>query len=285
VLLVDTGRQRNRCSLAMHGYLTRDGIPPQDFLGYARQELTVYETVTLRSVAATGAEQVTDGFLVTFSDGTTAEAPTLLVATGVVDELPDIEGIGEFYGRSVHHCPYCDGWEHRDEPIAVYGHGEHAANYALGMMQWSRDVVLCTGGPAQLPADARASLDRWGIPVHEEAIVRLEGADGRLERIILKHGAPLERTALFFCTDQRQGSSFAAHFGTQFTREGAVKTGKAERTSIPGFYVAGDASKDAQLVIVAAAEGAEAAIAINTELTRRDLAIGPRAGEAAATER
>src|SRR5690606_3443105 len=126
--------------------------------------------------------------------------------------------------------------------------------------------------------------DEWEVPVHEAEIVRLEGTDGRLERIILKEGGPLERKALFFCTDQRQGSSFAAHFGTPFTPEGAVATGKAERTSVPGFYVAGDASKDAQLVIVAAAEGAEAAISINTELTRRDLALGLPAARAAAAE-
>ena len=115
-------------------------------------------------------------------------------------------------------------------------------------------------------------LERHGIVVHTGKVVRLEGTDGRLERIVFDEGEPLERSALFFCTAQRQGSGFAAHFGARFTPHGAVKTGTAESTAIPGLYVAGDASKDAQLVIVAAAEGAEAAIAINTELTKRDLA-------------
>ncbi|HEU4828286.1 MAG TPA: NAD(P)/FAD-dependent oxidoreductase [Gemmatimonadales bacterium] len=272
VLLVDAGRQRNRRSASMHGYLTRDGIAPSGFLDLARRELRAYPSIELRQVQAVEADQAGDGFSLRLSDGSVAFGRTLLVATGVVDDVPVIDGIESLYGRSVHHCPYCDGWEHLDEPIAVYGCGEHVAKYALGLTTWSRDIVLCTDGPHHFPAELLGQLERHGIVVHTGKVVRLEGTDGRLERIVFDEGEPLERSALFFCTAQRQGSGFAAHFGARFTPHGAVKTGTAESTAIPGLYVAGDASKDAQLVIVAAAEGAEAAIAINTELTKRDLA-------------
>ena len=256
----------------MHGYLTRDGIAPAGFLDLARRELAAYPSVELRNVEAVEADQADDGFSVRLADGTEARSRTLLICTGVVDDIPVIDGIEALYGRSVHHCPDCDGWEHRDEPIAVFGCGEHAAKYALGMTTWTADIVLCTDGPHHYDDDLVAELDRHAIGIRVEKVVRLEGREGRLERIVFDDGEPLARKALFFCTGQRQGSGFAAHFGARFTPHGAVKTRTAERTAIPGLYVAGDASKDAQLVIVAAAEGAEAAIAINTELTRRDLA-------------
>jgi thioredoxin reductase len=276
VLVVDAGEPRNRRSAAMHGYLTRDGIAPAGFLDLARRELAAYPSVEVRQVAAVEAEQIGedggDGFAVRLDDGIRVAARTLLVATGVVDDVPVIDGIETLYGRSVHHCPYCDGWEHLDEPIAVYGCGESAAKYALGMITWSRDIVLCTDGPHHYSSELLADLARHRIAIRSERVVRLEGRDGRLERIVFAEGEPLPRAAMFFCTGQRQGSGFAAQFGARFTPHGAVKTGTAESTAIPGLFVAGDASKDAQLVIVAAAEGAEAAIAINTELTKRDLA-------------
>lgn len=272
VLVLDAGSQRNRHSNAMHGYLTRDGIAPAAFLDVARRELSAYPSVELRNIEAVSADQADDGFSVRLADGTEAVGRTLLICTGVVDDVPVIDGIEELYGQSVHHCPYCDGWEHRDEPIAVFGCGEHVGKYALGMLSWSRDVVICSDGPHHYPDELLAELAGHGITIREEKVVRLDGRDGRLERIIFADAEPLERTALFFCTGQRQGSGFAAHFGARFTPNGTVRTGKAESTPIPGLYVAGDASKDAQLVIVAAAEGAQAAIAINTELSRRDLA-------------
>ena len=269
---MDAGEQRNLRSVAMHGYLTRDGVAPAAFLDLARRELERYPTVELRNGKAVEAGRAADGFFACLEDGERAEGRTLLIATGVVDDVPAIEGIEPLYGRSVHHCPYCDGWEHRDEPIAVYGSGEHAARFALGMLTWTADIVLLTDGPHHYPEALLEKLARHGIAVRTDRVRRLEGRDGALERIHFGDGPPLERRALFFSTGQRQGSGFAAQFGARFTRDGAVATGKAEKTSVPGLFVAGDASKDAQLVIVAAAEGAEAAIAINTELARLDLA-------------
>jgi thioredoxin reductase len=182
-----------------------------------------------------------------------------------------IDGIQRFYGRSVHHCPYCDGWEHRDQPIAVYGCDEAAARYALAMTVWSEDVVLCTSGFPAFAPELAGELAARGIAIYPEKIVRLEGEGDRLQRIVLDGGSVLPRTALFFSTGQRQRSGLAAKLGCHFTEAGAVATGDSEATDVPGLFVAGDASRDAQLVIVAAAEGALAAVAINTLLTRQDL--------------
>ena len=271
VLVLDAGTPRNHCSVSMHGYLTRDGIAPAAFLRAAREELEPYRSVELRDAEVIDAEAAATGFRVRPADGNWLEATTLLLATGVVDDIPSIDGIGRFYGRTVHHCPYCDGWEHRERPIAVYGCNDVAAKYALAMLAWSRDVVFCTNGYPGVTPELGAELAAHGIPVYPQKIVRLEGDGDRLARIVLDDDCVLERTALFFCTGQRQRSGLAAKLGCRFTEAGAVATGDSEATDVPGLFVAGDASRDAQLVIVAAAEGALAAVAINTLLTRRDL--------------
>lgn len=271
VLVLDAGTPRNHCSASMHGYLTRDGIPPADFLRTARAELEPYESVTLLDEEAVDAERVDGGFRVRTAGGETLEGSTLLLATGVVDDVPTIDGIERFYGRTVHHCPYCDGWEHRDRPIAVYGCDDVAAKYAMAMLAWSRDVIFCTNGYPGVTPELGAELGAHGIPVYPQKIVRLEGEGDRLARIVLDDGCVLDRAALFFCTGQRQRSGLPAKLGCHFTEAGAVATGDSEATDVPGLFVAGDASRDAQLVIVAAAEGALAAVAINTLLTRRDL--------------
>ena len=271
VLVLDAGTPRNHCSAGMHGYLTRDGIPPAEFLRVARDELEPYDGVVWRDAEAVDAEAVSGGFGVRTASGDRLETSTLLLATGVVDDIPAIDGIERFYGRTVHHCPYCDGWEHRDQPIAVYGCDDVAARYALAMTVWSRDVSFCTNGYPGVSPELGAELSAQGIPVYPQKIIRLEGAGDQLARIVLDDGCVLERAALFFSTGQRQRSGLAAMLGCRFTEAGAVATGDSEATDVPGLFVAGDASRDAQLVIVAAAEGALAAVAINTLLTRRDL--------------
>lgn len=270
VAVIDAGAPRNRWSRALHGYLSRDGTPPADFLKSARAELAQYTDVRCIAGTATDAVRIDGGFRVTLHDGVTMEGRTLLMATGVVDDIPDIDGLQPLYGVSVHHCPYCDGWEHRDAPIAVLGCGEAALKYVLAMTRWSRDLAWCTDGVAISPHERRR-LTRLRITVREERIRRLDGRNGQLERIVFQEGSSLPREALFFCTGQRQHSDLAERLGCRFNSKGTVETRNAEASGVPGVWVAGDASKDAQLVIVAAAEGAEAAVAINVELTRQDL--------------
>lgn len=272
VLVCDTGRPRNAASLALHGYLTRDGIPPPEFLAIGRRELEQYDTVQLTPVGATAAECTPGGrFKVTLEDGQTIISRKLLIATGVVDNLPEIDGIRELYGRSVFHCPYCDGWELRDQPLVVYGRGKSGAGLALELTGWSRDLVLCTDGPGEIEAESLAKLARNGIAIREERIASLEGRDGILERVVFRTGAPLARRAMFFTNGQAQRSELAMGLGCELNEKGTVPTGKYEQTHLPGLFVAGDASRAVQWVIVAASEGAEAAFAINTALIEEDL--------------
>lgn len=278
VLLCDTGRPRNAASHAMHGYLTRDGIAPAEFLAQARGELKPYETVEFLHAEVTGATCSAGGrFTVTLSTGARYVSRKLLLATGVIDRVPDVPGLADLYGRSVFHCPYCDGWEIRDEPWAVYGKADRAYGLALELTTWTDDIAICSDGPSDLDDRQRARLEALGIAIREDRILRLEGHEGILRHIVFERGDPLPRRALFFTEGQEQRSALASTLGCEFNEKGTVRTGKYETTHLPGLYVAGDASRAVQWVIVAAAEGAEAAFAINTDLLREDLEIRSQA--------
>lgn len=273
VLICDYGKPRNAASHALHGYLTRDGIDPHEFLAIGRREIERYDTVDRREVAVADAMcEDTGRFRVVLSDGSIVRSRKLLVATGVSDNLPDIDGIQEMYGRSVFHCPYCDGWEIRDQPMAIYGQGARGVGLSLELTAWSRDLVLCTDGYTEISADDRDRLARNRIRIREERVTALEGHQGMLQRIRFDSGETLARSAMFFTTGQFQRSELAVRLGCEINDKGTVRTGKYESTHLPGLYVAGDASRAVQWVIVAAAEGAEAAFAINTDLIREDLA-------------
>jgi thioredoxin reductase len=272
VLICDTGRPRNAASHALNGYLTRDGMHPQEFLAAGRRELERYDSVTLRAVQVTDATCRPDNrFAVVLASGETFVSRKLLIATGVRDNVPSIAGFAELYGRSVFHCPYCDGWEVRDRPLAVYGNGDRGLGLSLELTAWSRDLVLCTDGPSGIDRDGLDRLARNGIGVRESGVERLEAADGRLQHVVFADGERLARHALFFTTGQSQRSDLSIRLGCDVNEKGTVRTGKYETTHLPGLYVAGDASRAVQWVVVAAAEGAEAAFAINTDLIKEDL--------------
>lgn len=278
VLVCDGGAYRNAAAPAVWGFLTRDGTPPNALRRLARAELARYPGVAVRAVEVRAVERLADGgFAALLATGERCYARLLLLATGVVDELPPLEGVERFYGVSVHHCPYCDGWEERDKPIAIYGKGHDGAALTCELTGWSRDLALCTDGPTELAEHDRERLRRLGIPVREERIARLEGTDdGRLERIVFADGAALPRAALFFQTGQHHRADFARQLGCQFTPEGSVLTSEHESTCVPGVFVAGDASRREQYAIVAAGEGALAAMAMNAALLKADLAMEER---------
>lgn len=276
VVICDAGRPRNAAARHAHGFLTRDGMPPLDILALGRKEVLTYG-VEFRTAVVTNVRPGARRMTLTLQGGSRLAARKVLLATGVVDELPRLPGFDALYGTSIHHCPYCDGWENRDRPLAIYGRPEAASWLALSLLTWSRDLVVCTDG-RRLGANARARLADAGIPTRTERIIRLDGSRGRLERIVFARGPALERHALFFTTGQAQRSALAERLGCRFTKSGHVRCDRKGRTGVPHLFMAGDANGDTQFVVVAAAEGAKAAVAINKELQDED-----RASDAART--
>jgi thioredoxin reductase len=268
ILLCDSGGHRNSASQAIHGLLGHEGCSPSELLAIGSRELKSVKHV--RSEVSTIVPSK-GGFEFTHSDGGKGFTRKVLLATGLVDEVPDLEGIEALYGQSVHHCLYCDGFEHSGEPIAAYGAGDKGAGLALMITQWSPDVIVCTDGGGEVPPPMEQRLIERGINVFPNRIIRLEGVDGRLERIHFQNGETIDRSALFFTTGCHQKSDLSKRVGCRRDEKGGVITDPlTEETSVPGVYVAGDVSRDVLLVIVAAGEGAKAGVAINRALLRED---------------
>ncbi|HZU28727.1 MAG TPA: NAD(P)/FAD-dependent oxidoreductase [Bryobacteraceae bacterium] len=271
VLVCDAGAHRNAASDAMHGYLSRDGMNPRDFLAAAREELKPY-CVTYRAIEVKDAGKAEDGFRATLADGSEVRSRKLVLATGVADMLPEIEGLDRFYGKTIHHCPYCDGWEHRDQALAVYGRAKTGYLMSREMLTWSRNITLLTDGSCELTREQREELGRLNITTREDKIARLEGEGVRLAAVVFADGTRLPCDAMFFCTCEEQRCDLPQKLGCIFNRKGTVDTDRWERSNVPGVYVVGDASRDVQFVVVAAAEGAKAAQRINADLAEEDVA-------------
>jgi len=267
-VVCDSGRYRNKSSEALHCFMSRDGIPPAKLLDQAREQLRAYESVDLTHAEVRFIKRIGPAFGVG-TDDRIHTARTVLVATGVVDEIPDIQGMRELFGRSVHVCPYCDGWEHRNAPVAAFGKGSKGAGLALLLRQWTDDLVLCTHGPGDISPDDCRRLESAGIGLRRERIARLDSVDGRLTSILFADGTRLGRQALFFNTGQHPRSTLLEGLGCVYGPKG-IECDADGQTSVPGIYVAGDVSRDVQLAIIAAAEGARAALAINRALLVQD---------------
>lgn len=268
VLLCDTAQPRNARSVALHGYLTRDGTPPLELLRLGRAELDPYGIEQCRATV-TDLAHVDGGFEATLDSGTRIHARTALIASGVRDHLPDIPGLDECYGVTIHHCPYCDGWEERDKTIAVIGHGTSAAGLALSLRTWTSAVLLCTNGLSRMRASDGRRLADEGIPVHSASITRIEHEQQLVRAIVFTDGTTVPCDAIFFSAGQSPQCDLAVRLGCETTRRGVMRTGNLGQTRVPGLYVVGDASRDVQFAIVAAAEGAKAAVAINRALQER----------------
>ncbi|MBD2767132.1 NAD(P)/FAD-dependent oxidoreductase [Hymenobacter sp. BT664] len=276
VLVADGGLPRNEASPAVHGFFTRDGIAPAELLRLGHEQLRPYDSVEVqaleidriaqegRSFRATGVNTVTDAPI-------TIAARRVLLATGVADILPPLPGFRELWGRGVLHCPYCHGWEVRQQPLAVYGRGRTVTGLALLVSRWSADVVVLTDGPGYLTPNARRRLRRHKISIREERIARLVGTpDNELQCVEFIDGSQLPRTALFLHASQHQRSTLAVQLGARHTSKGAVRVDSAMQTTIPGLYAAGDTTPGTQQALLAAAAGSKAAIVINESLTREE---------------
>ena len=272
VLVCNSGQPRNHASSAVHCLLGREGIAPSELLRTGHLEIKGYSTVTVLTECVTAITPSGNQFIISCGGECTLVARKVLLSTGLVDKVPRLKGIEKLYGKSVHHCPYCDGFEHRDQPLAVYGLGDKGAGLALMMKQWSTDVVLLTDGHSQISPELEARLQRHKVPICSEKVAALEGTDdGALEFIRLQSGKALKRDALFFTTGCRQASELSASLGCARDEKGGILTDAVtEESSVRGVYVAGDASRDVLLVAVAIGEGAKAGVAINRALLQED---------------
>jgi thioredoxin reductase len=212
-LVVDAGSQSNRTAHGIGGLLAQDGRPPAAFYAAARDELGAYPTVELRSGEVVGGERRDGDFLLELADGSSAPARRVLLATGMDYRRPQLAGIAERWGRSVFHCPFCHGWEVRDEPLGVLDRGAAGVHRALLLRLWSDDVTLLADGPAELDAEDRARLDAAGVAVDERRVAGLRGPGSTLTAVAFADGGEHPCRGLLVPVTLHQRSTLAEQLG------------------------------------------------------------------------
>jgi thioredoxin reductase len=267
VAVVDAGMPRNAPAAHMQGFLSRDGISPADFLAAGRAEVTGYG-VQLVADRVTGVE---DGFAVRLAGGGVLSARRLLLATGVHDELPDVPGVRERWGRDLLHCPYCHGWEVRDEPLGVLGTVPGSVQHAQLVRQWSADVVFFAHTYG-LTATEAAQLEARGVQVVRGEVARLVVEDDRLVAVELVDGRVVARTAVFIRpSNVPHADGLPAGLDCALDAAGFVAVDGSGHTTAAGVWAAGNVVDPRAQVITSAGAGSAAAIAINADLVDDDV--------------
>ena len=267
VAVVDAGQPRNAPAARMHGFLSRDGMPPADLLAAGRAEVTAYgvEVIEDRVVG------ITTGFSIELADGQPLSARRILIATGSRDGLPDIPGVAERWGRDLLHCPYCHGWEVRDQPVAVLGTNAGSIPHALLVRQWSADVIFLAHTVEPTP-DELAQLRARGVHLVTGRVARLVIEADRLTGVEMVDGRVVSRNAVFvrpLNTPQRDGTLDA--LACDVDDAGFIVVDATGRTTADGVWAAGNAVDPRYQVITSAGDGSAAAIAINADLVREDV--------------
>ena len=268
VLVFDTGTYRNQYSHGMHNYLTRDDVLPTEFLKISVKEVYKYGVEIIRHKVTNAKKNDEGHFVVKDDTGKVYRSKKLLIATGLQDNVPDIPGFKELYGKSVFHCPYCDGWEVQDKEIGVYAKNKNGFELALSLKAWSNNITYYADGRNKLKPSEVEMLSLNEIPIISYPIERLEAKNDRLEAVVFKTGESRQCDALFFVNGFKQQCNLVETFGCNMSKKGVVLTNRFQQTNIEGLYVAGDASKDMHFVVVAASEGAKAGVIINKELKK-----------------
>lgn len=272
VLLFDDNQPRNAVTQESHSFLTRDGVKPAEFRNIAHQEISRYPSVEMRPIRITEVSKHEDLFELVASDGTVFSAKTVILATGLKETLPAIEGIHDFYGKSLFGCPYCDGWELKDQPLIVIAEPQYAFHSAKTISNWSRDLLICTNGQdALLTEEQKETLQRKEIQVVEDPITALVGKNGMLERVVFATQKEIAREGGFVTAQWTQASPFGTLLGCELNAMGGTVTDEFGRTTVKGVYAAGEAIIPSQL-IAAAAQGSTAAVGVNMDLIQSEFA-------------
>jgi thioredoxin reductase len=266
VAVVDAGHPRNAPAAEMHGFLSRDGIPPAQLIAAGRAEVAGYGGTLIDDTVTS----IRPGFRARLASGAEVSARRVLIAAGLRDEVPDIPGVRERWGKDVLHCPYCHGYEVRDQPIAVLGGNAEAIQHALLIRQWSADVALFQHSDT-LDPEPRELLAARGVRVVDGRIARLVIVNDQLHGVELVDGTIVPRTAVFVRPKFVPNSTLLTDLGCEADENGWVTHDATGRTTVPGVRVAGNAADPRAQVITAAGEGSAAAIAINAELVDEDV--------------
>lgn len=271
VLVIDSGLPCNRQTPHSHNFITQDGEKPAVISAKAKLQVDIYKTVQFYNGLAVKALKTESGFEIETESGVVFTSRKVLFATGVKDLLPEIEGFAACWGISVLHCPYCHGYEVKNEKTAIIANGEMGYEYAKLISNWTKDLRLCTNGKSELTSKQTQTLKNHGVLILEEEIDSFDHKDGYIKNIIFKNGEKVEVKAIYARPPFEQHCSIPETLGCDSNEQGLLKVDAMQKTNIPGVFASGDCTTPMRSVAIAVSTGSFAGAVINKELIDEDF--------------
>ncbi len=270
VLIIDSGLPCNKQTPHSHNFITHDGETPGEIAKKAREQVSLYDTVRFSSDLAISGKKTETGFEITTQSGNVSVGKKLIFATGLKDIMPAVKGFSECWGISVLHCPYCHGYEVKNEKTGIIASGEVAIHYAQLILNWTRDLWLFTDGKSTLSAEQTGKIARNNIQLIEDEIDYLEHENGKVRHVVLKTGLKIPLNAVYSRPHFVQHCKIPEELGCELTEQGLIKVDHFQKTSVEGVYACGDNS-GMRAVSVAVATGTVAGASLNNELTAEEF--------------
>ncbi|MDV2491997.1 NAD(P)/FAD-dependent oxidoreductase [Elizabethkingia anophelis] len=266
VLIIDDGKPCNRQTPYSHNFLTHDGKTPQEISQMAKVQVKQYPTVQFYEGEAVKGVKTDTGFIITTNSGEEFSSRKLILAAGIKDIMPDIKGFSESWGISVIHCPYCHGYEYRNEKTGIIANGERAVHIASLINNLTKELTILTSGPADFDAEQRAKLERHGIPVIEKKITEIEHQNGHVDNIVFEDGTKMNFKAVYAAIPFLQNCDIAEQLGCELTEKGYIQVDSMQKTNVPGVFACGDSTSMMRSVALAVGSGNLAGAMLNMEL-------------------
>ncbi len=271
VLVIDNGQPCNRQTPYSHNFLTQDGKRPAEIAALAREQVQKYHTVTFLNGLVIHGEKTANGFLIQTDGRKTFTAKKLLFATGIKDTMPDIDGYAACWGISVLHCPYCHGYEVRNERTGIMANGDYGFELANLISNWTQDLTLYTNGKSTLTEDQAARLEKHQIRIVENEIGQFAHTNGYLENIVFRDGGTAAIKALYVRSPFEQHCPVPEKLGCELTDDGYIKVDPLQKTTVQGVFASGDNTTRMRTVANAIAMGTTAGMMINKEIVLEEF--------------
>lgn len=271
VLIIDSGKPCNRQTPYSHNFLTQDGKTPREIAVLARKQVEMYKTIEFFNGVATSGIKTESGFGIQVASGEVFKAKKLIFATGISDIMPDIDGYAECWGISVLHCPYCHGYEVRNETTGILGNGEYAFEFSSMISNWTKDLTLYTNGKSMLTEEQTLKLQKHNINIVETEIEKLEHDKGNLQHIFFKDGRKAPVKAIYARSAFVQHCSIPEMLGCDLTEEGYIKVDALQKANVEGVFASGDNTSRMRTVANAVATGTTAGMMVNKEMVLEEF--------------
>ncbi len=271
VLIIDSGLPCNRQTPHSHNFITQDGEKPNVIAEKARAQVLNYSTVQFLNGLATSGKKTENGFTITTQSGETVKAKKLIFATGVKDMMPDIKGFAACWGISVIHCPYCHGYEVRNEKTGILASGDFAFHYAQLIRNWTKNLTVFTNGKSTLTQEQTDKITKHAIPIIEKEIAYLKQKDGHVEQIVFKDSSTVELKAIYSRPAFEQHCKIPEMLGCELTEQGFIQVDGLQQTSAANIFACGDNASMMRSVANAVSTGNIAGAMLNNSLTEEEF--------------